>query len=205
MHPDSYQRQHLLEQVRRLHGCGQTEAKHINTWFTRYRASVRKKSIQDDDNIRACSSSRTRPYVYPLIYVMILPNSVHEFHIGATRYTQAIAAKQSVPQERNDGHLVRVYQGRIRASQQVGLIPSSKDSATARDIGTVYECITHRTTSSSSHTCKIAITSSCSRHIIAIDCNKRGAFPSQSSLASSHSTCVPHKLATTCDSGSRRA
>ncbi|KAG2104101.1 uncharacterized protein F5147DRAFT_705088 [Suillus discolor] len=51
MHPDSYQRQHLLDQVRRLHGCGQTEAKHINTWFTRYRASVRKKSMQDDDNI----------------------------------------------------------------------------------------------------------------------------------------------------------
>ncbi|KAG2159171.1 uncharacterized protein EDB93DRAFT_1118655 [Suillus bovinus] len=51
LHPDSYQRQHLLDQVRRLHGCGQTDAKHINSWFARYRASVRKKSTQDDDNI----------------------------------------------------------------------------------------------------------------------------------------------------------
>ncbi|KAG2043817.1 hypothetical protein BDR03DRAFT_995902 [Suillus americanus] len=51
MHPDSHQRQHLLDQVRRLHGRGQVDAKHITTWFQRYRATVRKKSMQDDDNI----------------------------------------------------------------------------------------------------------------------------------------------------------
>jgi hypothetical protein len=51
MYPDSHQRQHLLDQVRRLHGCGQVDAKHITTWFPRYRATVRKKSTQDDDSI----------------------------------------------------------------------------------------------------------------------------------------------------------
>lgn len=51
MYPDSYQKQDLLVQVRRLHGCGQVDVKHISTWFTRYRASTRKKSMQDDDSI----------------------------------------------------------------------------------------------------------------------------------------------------------
>jgi hypothetical protein len=51
MYPDSHQKQHLLDQVRRLHGCGQVDVKHITAWFPRYRASVRKKSIQDDDTI----------------------------------------------------------------------------------------------------------------------------------------------------------
>ncbi|KAG1746458.1 hypothetical protein EDB19DRAFT_358393 [Suillus lakei] len=51
MYPDTYQRQHLLDQVRRLQGCGQVDSKHITTWFPRYRATARKKSMQDDDNI----------------------------------------------------------------------------------------------------------------------------------------------------------
>ncbi|KIK44083.1 hypothetical protein CY34DRAFT_803111 [Suillus luteus UH-Slu-Lm8-n1] len=51
MHPDLHQKQQLLDQVRRLHGCGQVDIKHINTWFTRYRASAKKKSMQDDDAI----------------------------------------------------------------------------------------------------------------------------------------------------------
>ncbi|KAG1772150.1 hypothetical protein EDD22DRAFT_861924 [Suillus occidentalis] len=50
MHPDLHQKQLLLNQVR-LHGCGQVDVKHITTWFTRYRASARKKSMQDDDAI----------------------------------------------------------------------------------------------------------------------------------------------------------
>lgn len=51
MHPDTYQRQHLVDQVGRLPGCGHVDSKHVTTWFQRYRASARKKSTQDDDNI----------------------------------------------------------------------------------------------------------------------------------------------------------
>jgi hypothetical protein len=100
MYPDSYQKQDLLVQVRRLHGCKQVDLKHISTWFTRYRASTRKKSMQDDDSIRACSPEHA--HICTFIYAMMLPNSVYEFHFGATRYSKAVAAKQSVPKERND-------------------------------------------------------------------------------------------------------
>ncbi|KAG0708699.1 hypothetical protein DFH29DRAFT_891634 [Suillus ampliporus] len=51
IHPDSFQRQHLLDQVRCLPGCEQADPKHINVWFQRHRAAVRKKSTQDDDSI----------------------------------------------------------------------------------------------------------------------------------------------------------
>lgn len=64
MHPDLHQKQQLLDQVRRLHGCGQVDIKHINTWFTRYRASAKKKSMQDDDAIRACSCSQTCAHMH---------------------------------------------------------------------------------------------------------------------------------------------
>ncbi|KAG2069678.1 hypothetical protein BDR04DRAFT_1143215 [Suillus decipiens] len=51
MYPDSHQRQHLLDRVRRLHGCGHADTKHITVWFARYRNIAKKKSIQDDDSI----------------------------------------------------------------------------------------------------------------------------------------------------------
>ncbi|KAG2153256.1 hypothetical protein DEU56DRAFT_773987 [Suillus clintonianus] len=51
MNPDSFQRQLLLDQVRRLSGCGHVDSKHITTWFPRYRATVKKNSMKNDDNI----------------------------------------------------------------------------------------------------------------------------------------------------------
>ncbi|KAG1739108.1 uncharacterized protein EDB91DRAFT_1082448 [Suillus paluster] len=50
--PDTYQRQHLLDQVRRLPGMWDMPIINtITTWFQRHRAAERKKSTQDDDSI----------------------------------------------------------------------------------------------------------------------------------------------------------